>query len=323
MKSKVTIRDIAYLSGVSISTVSRVVSGKANVNEKTRQKVQDVILQTGYEPNYTARALATKHTNSIAVVIDRSPSQSFANSFFIDVLESIATYLNQRDKDMILVFSDNNNINEDNKVKHLIQSNKIDGVIMLSIHKNDKTLNYLTETGTPTVVIGSPNNKYTLSVDNNNVKSMEAGVNKLIEDGFKKIAFVGGNPDLIVSIDRLKGYKKALKKNKLAYTSYDIYNINFNIDDAYELGKVLIDNGYDAIATTDDLIAYGLDKRFNDENKKIKLLTFNKTLLTELSKNKLTVVDINVKELGKQAVKLLLDEASETNIVVDTKLIEK
>lgn len=60
MNSKVTIKDIAYLSGVSISTVSRVVSGKKNVNEITRKKVQDVIKKTGYEPNYTARALATK-----------------------------------------------------------------------------------------------------------------------------------------------------------------------------------------------------------------------------------------------------------------------
>ena len=116
MNRKVTIRDIAYLSGVSISTVSRVVSGKTNVNEETRKAVLDAIEKTGYEPNYTARALATRSADTIGVIIDRVPSKGLNNTFFIESIQSIATSLNKYNKDMLLVFSSSDKSDEDRKV---------------------------------------------------------------------------------------------------------------------------------------------------------------------------------------------------------------
>lgn len=324
MKGKVTIRDIAYLSGVSISTVSRVVSGKSNVNKATRQKVEEVINQTGYEPNYTARALATKNTNTIAVIIDRSPTQSFGNSFFIDVLDSIATNLNSRDKDMILVFSSPNKFDGDLKVKQLIQSNKIDGVIKLSVQKNDKTLKYLMDSSTPTVIIGSSDEFDVLSVNNNNIQAMRQGANHLLTDGFKKIAFVAGQPDLTVTIDRLMGYKLAMQDHKMPVHESDIYYTNFDIEDSYKIADKLMNKGYDAIATTDDLIAYGIARRFKETGRTCNILTFNNSLLTSLSSLPLTIIDINVKDLGKKSVDLLLDEnPSDRQITVETKLITR
>lgn len=322
MNSKVTIKDIAYLSGVSISTVSRVVSGKKNVNEITRKKVQDVIKKTGYEPNYTARALATKNTNTIAVILDRTPKQSFTNSFYIEALESISYELNLHGKDMLLVFSSNNIKKEDNKVKQLIQTNKIDGVIKLSVHQEDQTLQYLVETSTPTVIIGRHDNKNILSVNNNNVEAMEMAVDKLINKGNKKIALVTGNRDLTVTIDRIEGYKKSILSNGLTYSEDDIYSVKFDIDDAYNIADEIFKKDYDAIATTDDLIAFGISKRAKEVNKVYDILTFNNTLLAELSELPLIIVDINPAEIGKKSVELLLDtEPIEKQVIVNTKII--
>lgn len=322
MNSKVTIKDIAYLSGVSISTVSRVVSGKKNVNEITRKKVQDVIKKTGYEPNYTARALATKNTNTIAVVLDRTPKQSFTNSFYIEALEAISHELNLHGKDMLLVFSSNNIKKEDNKVKQLIQTNKIDGVIKLSVHQEDQTLQYLVETSTPTVIIGRHDNKNILSVNNNNVEAMEMAVDELINKGNKKIALVTGNKDLTVTIDRMEGYKKSLLRNNLTFSKDDIYSVNFDIDDAYNIADEIFKKDYDAIATTDDLIAFGISKRAKEVNKIYDILTFNNTLLAELSELPLIIVDINPAEIGKKSVELLLDTAPiEKQVIVNTKII--
>ncbi|WP_311487832.1 LacI family DNA-binding transcriptional regulator [uncultured Helcococcus sp.] len=322
MNSKVTIKDIAYLSGVSISTVSRVVSGKKNVNEITRKKVQDVIKKTGYEPNYTARALATKNTNTIAMVLDRTPKQSFTNSFYIEALEAISHELNLHGKDMLLVFSSNNIKKEDNKVKQLIQTNKIDGVIKLSVHQEDQTLQYLVETSTPTVIIGRHDNKNILSVNNNNVEAMEMAVDELINKGNKKIALVTGNKDLTVTIDRMEGYKKSLLRNNLTFSKDDIYSVNFDIDDAYNIADEIFKKDYDAIATTDDLIAFGISKRAKEVNKIYDILTFNNTLLAELSELPLIIVDINPAEIGKKSVELLLDTAPiEKQVIVNTKII--
>lgn len=322
MNSKVTIKDIAYLSGVSISTVSRVVSGKKNVNEITRKKVQDVIKKTGYEPNYTARALATKNTNTIAVILDRTPKQSFTNSFYIEALESISYELNLHGKDMLLVFSSNNIKKEDNKVKQLIQTNKIDGVIKLSVHQEDQTLQYLVETSTPTVIIGRHDNKNILSVNNNNVEAMEMAVDKLVNKGNNKIALVTGNRDLTVTIDRIEGYKKSILSNGLTYSEDDIYSVKFDIDDAYNIADEIFKKDYDAIATTDDLIAFGISKRAKEVNKVYDILTFNNTLLAELSELPLIIVDINPAEIGKKSVELLLDtEPIEKQVIVNTKII--
>lgn len=324
MNTKVTIRDIAYLSGVSISTVSRVVSGKSNVNEATRKKVEEVIKITGYQPNYTARALATKNTNTIAVIIDRTPTQSFGNSFFIDVLDAIATQLNNEGKDMILLFSSPHIYDEDIKVKRLIQSNKIDGVIKLSVQENDKTLQFLIDSNTPTVVIGRAEDKNVLTVDNDNVKAMKEGVDYLINNGAKNIAFVAGQKDLVVTIDRLQGYKEALESHGIKFNEDDIYYTDFDIDEAYNVSDKLINKHYDAIASTDDLIAYGISRRYQDSGSHTNILTFNNTLLTKLTNIPISTIDIDVNKLGKKAVELLLhSDENDKNIIVNTKLITR
>lgn len=321
MKRKVTIRDVAYLAGVSISTVSRVVSNKVNVNEETRLKVQKAIDKTGYEPNYTARALATSSTDTIAVIIDRSPTQSFGNSFFLDALDGIATKLSEYKKDILLLFSEENFSDEYSKVKFLIQSNKIDGIIKLSVKKNDQTIKYLHSTGTPTVVVGRPNEDI-LYVNNDNVYAMKKAVNHLISNDAKKIAFVGGNKELIVTLDREKGFKSALDEANIFYDDNDIFYEGFTIDSGYEIADTLVKNNYDSVACTDDLIAYGIAKRYNELNKNIKIISFNNTYLAEISPLPISTVDVNAKKLGQEAVELLLSEnPNKRHSIIDTNLI--
>nr|WP_276939820.1 LacI family DNA-binding transcriptional regulator [Helcococcus sueciensis] len=322
MNRKVTIRDIAYLSGVSISTVSRVVSGKANVSEETRQAVQDAIKKTGYEPNYTARALATKSADTVGVIIDRVPSKGLNNTFFIDSIQSIATTLNKYNKDMLLVFSSSDKSDEDIKVKKLIQSNKIDGIIKLSVQKNDKTLQYLSETETPTVLVGRTDLKNIISVNNDNIKAMKQGVNHLISKGMKKIAFVSGSPEYLVTVDRTTGYKLALEEAGLEYNEDNIFYTSFDIDSGYYIADELLKGDYEAVACTDDSIAFGISKKYTELGKYIEILTFNNSYLADFSDIPFTSVDINASELGRQSVELLLNNNKNIKeMLVETKLI--
>lgn len=322
MNRKVTIRDIAYLSGVSISTVSRVVSGKANVSEDTRKAVQDAIKKTGYEPNYTARALATKSADTVGVIIDRVPSKGLNNTFFIDSIQSIATTLNKYNKDMLLVFSSSDKSDEDIKVKKLIQSNKIDGIIKLSVQKNDKTLQYLSETETPTVLVGRTDLKNIISVNNDNIKAMKQGVNHLISKGMKKIAFVSGSPEYLVTVDRTTGYKLALEEAGLEYNDDNIFYTSFDIDSGYYIADELLKADYEAVACTDDSIAFGISKKYTELGKYIEILTFNKSYLADFSDIPFTSVDINASELGRQSVELLLNNNKNVKeMLVETKLI--
>lgn len=322
MNRKVTIRDIAYLSGVSISTVSRVVSGKANVNEETRKAVQDAIEKTGYEPNYTARALATRSADTIGVIIDRVPSKGLNNTFFIESIQSIATSLNKYNKDMLLVFSSSNKSDEDEKVKKLIQSNKVNGIIKLSVQKNDKTLQYLSETETPTVLVGRTDLKNIISVNNDNVKAMREGVEHLISKGLNKIAFVSGSPEYLVTLDRTTGYKIALEEAGLEYSEDNIFYTSFDIDSGYYIADELLKGDYEAVACTDDSIAFGISKRYTEVGKNIEILTFNNSYLADFSDIPFNSVDINASELGRQSVELLLNNNKNIReMLVETKLI--
>lgn len=328
MEDKITIKDIAQLAGVSTSTVSRVLSDKSLVNKKTAQKVKDAIEKMGYQPNYTARALATSMTNTIAVVIDRTPELSLSNMYFIEVLEAIANQLSNYEKDMLLVFSDEDDDHtEDRKIKRLIKSQKIDGVIKLSALKDDKTLQFLKNSSTPTVVIGNPEDKDIMYVDNDNIKSMQQVLNYLISKGNKKIAFVGGSEDYIVTRDREIGYKSALDSHGLAYERDDFYFTEFTISSGYKLADLLLEKQYDAIACTDDLIAVGITKRLVEMNQKLDITGFNNTYYAQMSKIPISTVDINAKKLGENAVKLLIaalkGESVENHIIVETNLIKR
>lgn len=322
MKKKVTIRDVAYISGVSISTVSRVVSGKIKVSEETQKKVLEAIEKTGYEPDYTARALATNSTDTIAVIIDRSPSRSFSNAFFIEIIKSIVTQLTKYKKDMILLIKESEYNEEYNEVKRLIKSGKVDAVIKLSVQKDDMTLDYLISTNTPTVVVGRCDNNNIFTVNNDNKKAMYLSAKNLIDSGYKKIAFVGGSSDYVVTVDRQLGFETALKENNIEINKDDFYYIDFSTDSGYELAEKLLDKDYDSIACTDDLIAFGIAKYYNEQNRYIKINSFNNTNLSEFSPIPFSSVDVNAKELGKEAVDLLFNNHEKIkDVIVETNLI--
>lgn len=323
--SKVTIRDVAKLAGVSISTVSRVVAEKGLVNQETVEKVREAIEKTGYQPNYIARALATKSTDTIGVIVDRSPALSLRNSYFVEVLEAIATELAKNDKDMLVVFSEDNNL-ENRKVKKLINSKKIDGFIKLSVLKDDKTIGFLSESKTPTVVIGSPEiEDGIISIDNDNIQSMKNVVQYHIDKGRNKIAFVGGNLSYIVSAHRKEGYRLALEENGIEYDEDLVFCTEFTIEDGYNIAQELLNRKIDAVACTDDLIAVGIANRYSENKQKIAISGFNNTYYSMNTKIPITTVDINVRELGKKSVELLMDFIQNGTIIdksfIETKII--
>lgn len=190
----------------------------------------------------------------------------------------------------------------------------------------------LSHSSIPTVVIGNPKNDVILSVDNNNVLAMQTVVKELINAGKTKIAFIGGNMNFTVTDERLKGYKNALLDFGIAISYENIYYTDFSISSGFELAHSLIYKNYDAIVCTDDLIAVGIANKYEQINKKCVITGFNNTYYAQMSKIPICSVDINVHELGKQAVRLL-NSAIEANIkedvleirrvIVDTNLIRK
>lgn len=315
MKTKVTIKDVAKLAGVSPSTVSRVVSGKGKISQQTIDKVQESIEELGYVPNYTARSLANSNTDTIAVLVNRGPT-SLNNTYFTDAIQAIAQELSIHNKELLLIFSEDNHKERD-KIKSLVEMNRIDGVIKLSVKLNDPTVDYLSEKGVPAVVIGNPEKKDRIVwVDNDNEIAMYEVVESLVADGKKDLCFVGGSMNFIVTKDRLRGFVKACEDYGLDVDKDDVYELSFTWEDAYKNADTIISKGYDAIICTDDLIALGIQKRALEIGKRVYVTGFNNAKESNFSLYPIPSVDIKTDKLGKWAVKLLLDQINGDKKVV-------
>lgn len=325
MKRKVTIREVANLAGVSISTVSRVVSGSNIVKESTVQRVREAISKTGYRPNYNAQALAKAATDTICVVVDRSPTSSLGNTYFVDIIDAIATELDLYEKDLLLAFTGRKE--EDEQVRKLVESNKIDGVIKLSVTEKDRALDYLENKGIPTIVVGNPRNRAFTFVDNDNEKAMYEATAYIISQGHHRIAFVAGAKDYAVTNDRLRGFCQAMEDHQLIYGEKDLYFGDFTTESGYLLADKLFKEDYTAVAATDDLLAIGVLQRAHEAQKELLAVGFNDSELGLMFQHQLSTVDIHVKELGKTAVTLLMDmienESDVGSKIVDTHIIKR
>ncbi|SHI47945.1 transcriptional regulator, LacI family [Clostridium cavendishii DSM 21758] len=328
----VTIKDVAREANVAPSTVSRVLAGNPRISEATKIRVMEVVEKLNYHPNVIARSLVNNTTRTLGLILPTGEDNLFKNPFFIQVMTGISVYAQKRGYSIMYAFSKDED-EELNFIIRYINSKQVDGIILLTSRTNDKCIKYLKSEDFKFVVIGRPDEQEDiLWVDNDNVKAMEGVVEDLIVKGNKSIAFIGAGKELNVSIDRLLGYKNALKKHNIVYDKKLVMQMNdFNEEEgAIACNKILKYKIPDAIVTTDDLLAFGANKSIKNNNIKehIDILGFNNTPLAEYQIPSLSSVDINAKKLGYYAAKILIDNLEnkhndETNYIIETNLVRR
>ena len=309
---KVTIKDVAKEANVATSTVSRVLSNSPKISEKTKEKVHEAIKKLNYKPNAIARSLANNKTRILGVVLPEDADDILNNPFFINAMKGMSMYAQKKNYYITYKFSKTQQI-ERKHLKDIINSNLVDGVILLRVSEDDKNTTYLRSIDFPFVVVGRPDNpEEVLWVNNDNISAMYNVVEKLIKKGHRKIGFVGAIENLNMSKDRFIGYKNALFDNKISYDE-----------------SIVVHKDITAIVTTDDLIAFGIMKELKLKNiDNISIVGFNNTPLSAYQNPPLATVDINSYELGYSAAKLLINnlegkEHAKRHYIVDTEFIER
>ena len=147
-----TLEDIARLSGVSRSTVSRVINTELHVNEETRQKVLKVIQNCNFQPNLAARGLVSGRTNVIGVVIPASASTFFTDPYFPLLLQGVSTVCNNQDFSVMLWLVEPDY--ERRMITRILHNGLVDGVIIASLPVNDPIVHSLIESKMHFVLIG-------------------------------------------------------------------------------------------------------------------------------------------------------------------------
>ena len=328
---KVTIKDVAKEAGVATSTVSRVLSNNPKISDETKERVNEAIKKLNYKPNAIARSLANNKTRILGVVVPSEADDLLMNPFFINAMKGMSVYAQSKNYYITYAFSKDEN-SELDIMKEITNANLVEGVILLRVKEDDKSIKYLNNISFPFVAIGRPEETNdVLWVDNDNFHAMYNVVNKIIHKGHKKIGFIGAMETLNMSRDRLKGYKMALEVNGINYENNLVIHTNsFNEDAGYDAANKLLENSnVSAIVTTDDLIAFGVRKLLNEkEMNGISLVGFNDIQLAQYQNPPLASVNINADKLGYNAAKLLIEKLEEiktknTHYIVNTEFIER
>lgn len=152
---KITIKDVAKKAGVVPSTVSRVMSGKGKISDSTKQRVENAIKELDYKPNSIAQKLVSRKSKILGVILPENATTYLNNPFFIEAMRGLGTIAEENSYCIVYSFAKNED-EELKNIKNFTLNNLIDGICLLTIRENDRSVAYLKKTKLPFVVIASP-----------------------------------------------------------------------------------------------------------------------------------------------------------------------
>jgi DNA-binding LacI/PurR family transcriptional regulator len=216
--------DLATLAGVSVSTVSRALSGHASIPKATRRKIEGLARKHHYRINTQAQNLRLQRSNTIAVVFPQAQGSHRLTSdpFYLQIMGGISDELRTRGYDLLLSLSQ-----EDDWQRYVLDK-RADGLLVLERDTNEHVIDVLEQAAIPFVVWGPvlPEQTY-VSVGGDSYGGAKTAVEHLLASGRKHIGFMGGDQTMIETHLRYRAYCDALKEAgkrldaaKITFTDY-------------------------------------------------------------------------------------------------------
>lgn len=303
-----TIKHVAKMAGVSISTVSRVINRKGGVSKELEDKIKSAIDELKYMPNAVARALKAKSTKSLGLIIP-----SIENPVFPPLVKVIEDTANKYGFSTILCNSDGI-LEEEAKYLQLLVEKQVDGIILNAIGDYHEKFEVVRNTNTPIIVLGRKIEGFkTTCVTVNNTMGAYMATEHLIKTGMKNIAFLFGSMEARSAInDRFEGYKQALKDHRIKYNGKLIAKGNRSLEGGAFATYELIKRGvpFDAIFASNDMMALGciaklLDSGYNVPGD-ISVMGYDDIPMASIFRPHLSTIRTPIQEFGKEAVKTIL-----------------
>ncbi len=314
-RNNVTIYHVAEKAGVSIATVSRVLNYPHRVNEETRQRVLDAIDQLSYVPKTEATVRARRSDKRIGIL-----APFFTYPSFVHRLRGIADALTGTSVEMVIYNVDSTQ-RYDGFLSTLPISRRLDGLILMSVLVDKRAVNRLITHDLQTVMIETSNPSL-CGVEIDNVHGGELAAEYLIEKGHDRIAFVGGDIEIVNCTPRttelrLKGFKRALQAADIPVEDNYIVNLSddYTMNSEYdrEAARMRSHALFDqekpptAIFAANDTLAIGVSRAARDRGLHIPddvaIIGFDNLDVAEMMG--LSTIDQSLYESGRIAVELL------------------
>ncbi|MEQ4718464.1 LacI family DNA-binding transcriptional regulator [Nonomuraea sp. B19D2] len=325
-----TLEAVAARAGVGRGTVSRVINGSPNVSAKAREAVELAIRELGYVPNRAARALVTRRTDAVALVVSESQLRVFDDPFFAGTIRGIGSALSETGLQLILAMA--RTTEEYDRLEHYLTGQHVDGVLLLSLHGADPLPGRLEEMGVPTVLGGRPVGLDPYSyVDMDNRAGARQAVKHLLGLGRTCIATIAGHQDMGVGVDRLAGYRDALLPAGLPeLVAYGDFSEESGA--AAMTGLLTAHPDLDAVFAASDPMALGAMRVLKAAGRSIPedvaVIGFDDSKAALHADPPLTTVHQPTEQMGRQMAQLLVaringQELRQPVVILDTHLVRR
>mgnify|MGYP000975959674 CR=1 FL=1 len=305
------IYEIAKKVGLSPSTVARALSGKGYCSSESRNKVLQAAKEVDYSPTHAAKTLKSKKTNKILFCIP-----DIYNPFYFgmikganDVLEKYGYYT--------LLCHTKHNIKEELKMIEVLREKYGDGMIFVSFNFCEENISAVNNCGMPVVLTNrydSPGKEDHFDyVYIDTYKGVQLATRHLVEQGHRKIAFIGGDLKEQTSFERYSGWKDELERSGLSPDENLVYAGDYTIDSGYACAERIggSQNTPTGIVAANDLMTIGFIRYCDDHHIKIpqdfSVVGMDNTDFASVIKPGLTSVNMRQEEIGLNAASLLME----------------
>ena len=314
----ITQKEIAEMCGVSVSTISNILNGKRKVSEATRQRVLEVVKQTGYQPNYFAQGMRKQKTNIIGII-----TEDLLQFSSPPIIERIMAYCEDMNYRTILInmrmydkwkdtwYNDEQKLHS--VLKPAIQellSIKVDGILYVAGH--GRTVNcFPDDFEVPAIVVYaySKSPKFT-SVVIDDEKGGYDITQYLISRGHRKIGVVAGTADNLHTQKRILGYQKALYEERIPYNPDWIRYGDWKRNSGYLEAEYLIKEGVTAIFCMNDDMAAGVYDYMYENGIRpgddISIAGYDNMEISSYLKPALTTNELPFSEIGTKSAELMI-----------------
>lgn len=308
-----TIKDIAKMAGVSPATVSKTINNYHGISEGTKKKITDIINQTGYQPNFSAKSLATKKSNLIGLIYAGKINVEFTHPFFVEVVTAFKKNMGLLGYD-ILMFS-NENLSQDNgsylaRCKHF----HVDGCVIITGEEIEDSIYDLVNSEIPCMgidlVLDGPHSSYVMT---DNIALSGKVIQHLYLNSVRKIGFIGGQRDSEVTKLRERGYLEAMNQFGLEVKEEWVKYGDYYEDSGYSAMKEILEAPMhpEAIYAASDMMAFGALRAIKEAGLKvpedIRLVGCDDIDACRYSAPMLSTVKQDKERLGKMAAYMLND----------------
>jgi len=302
------IRHIAKQAGVSVATVSRVLNHPENVAPKTREKIERIIAEEEYTPNWFARGLNFNKTGTIGIMIP-----SILNSGYMEIAKGIEDVSHQKNCTTFMCNMEYDTEKERRYLDQLIQR-RVDGIVLICSCLSEEDIKPAREKNIPMVLVGGGKSDLEVNKVSVNYKvAAKKAVSHFLEIGYKKVAMLQGNALGVGNEYKAKGYLEMLKEAGIPFKEEYLMKVENTIEGGYLGAKKLSEMKArpQAIFCSSDIIAFGAMDAIKDKDmeipRDIAVVGFDNVRMSNLVEPKLTTVEVPLHKMGVLGARLLFD----------------